>query len=44
MSPASSFVTSQGPVGPKVSQPLPLSQVPPRSIWYSRSETSLITQ
>ena len=40
----SSFVTIQGPTGPKVSQPLPLSQVPPRSIWYSRSLTSLTTQ
>ena len=28
----SSRVTSHGPMGPKVSQPLPLSHVPPRSI------------
>jgi hypothetical protein len=27
-SPTSSVVTIQGPTGPKVSQPLPLSQVP----------------
>jgi len=40
----SSAVTIHGPTGPKVSQPLPLSQVPPRSSWYSRSETSLTTQ
>src|SRR5690606_2214838 len=40
----SSRVTSQGPSGPNVSQPLPLSQVPARSTWYSRSETSLTTQ
>ena len=33
-----------GAMGPKVSQPLPLSQVPPRSIWNSRSLTSLTTQ
>ena len=33
----SSFVTIHGPVGPNVSQPLPLSQVPPRSVWNSRS-------
>ena len=37
----SSWVTSQGPTGPKVSAPLPLSQVPPRSICHSRSLTSL---
>ncbi len=37
-------VTSHGPVGPNVSQPLPLSQVPPRSVWNSRSLTSLQTQ
>ncbi len=36
----SSAVTSHGPSGLKVSQFFPLSQVPPRSIWYSRSETS----
>jgi hypothetical protein len=42
-SPTSSEVTIQGPTGPKVSQPLPLSQVPPRSIWKARSETSLIS-
>src|SRR3954469_16953060 len=40
----SSFVTSHGPSGPKVGQPLPLVQVPPRSSWYSRSDTSLQTQ
>ncbi len=38
----SSLVTNQGPIGPKVSQPLPLSHWPPeRSIWKARSETSL---
>src|SRR5216683_1340090 len=31
----SSLVTSQGPIGPKVSQPLPLVHWPPRSIWKS---------
>ncbi|MNL69855.1 hypothetical protein D3C87_1947690 [compost metagenome] len=41
---ASSRVTSQGPMGPKVSQPLPLSQVPPRSVWKARSDTSLMVQ
>ena len=40
----SSLVTIHGPVGPKVSQPLPLSQVPPRSVWKLRSETSFTTQ
>ena len=40
----SSRVTSQGPIGPKVSQPLPLSHWPPRSSWYSRSDTSLMVQ
>jgi hypothetical protein len=40
----SSVVTSHGPSGPKVSQPLPLSQVPPRSSWNSRSLTSLMVQ
>ena len=40
----SSLVTSQGPSGPKVSQPLPFIHWPPRSIWYSRSETSLQMQ
>jgi len=44
-SPTSSAVTSQGPMGPKVSQPLPLSHwPPPRYSWYWRSETSLTTQ
>ena len=37
----SSLVTNHGPIGPKVSQPLPLFHWPPeRSIWNSRSETS----
>src|SRR3954469_2835003 len=40
----SSLVTSQGPSGPKVSQPLPLVHWPPRSIWNCRSETSLQMQ
>ena len=41
----SSVVTSQGPIGPKVSQPLPLPHCDAlRFIWYSRSETSLIRQ
>ena len=40
----SSAVTSQGPTGPKVSHPLPLSQVPLRSNWYSRSDKSFATQ
>ena len=40
----SSVVTSQGPSGPKVSQPLPLVHWPPRSIWKLRSETSLQMQ
>lgn len=40
----SSAVTSHGPSGVKVSQFLPLSQVPPRSIWNSRSETSLTSR
>ena len=40
----SSLVTSQGPSGPNVSQPLPLVQVPPRSDWKLRSETSLQMQ
>src|SRR5471032_3014270 len=40
----SSAVTSHGPIGPKVSKPLPLSQVPPRSICHSRSDTSLTMQ
>ena len=39
----SSRVTSQGPMGAKLSQPLPLSHWPPRSIWYSRSDTSFTT-
>ena len=37
-------VTIHGPIGAKVSHPLPLSHCPPRSSWYSRSETSLTTQ
>src|SRR5258708_4642469 len=40
----SSLVTSQGPSGPNVSCDLPLVQVPPRSIWKLRSETSLQAQ
>jgi hypothetical protein len=40
-SPTSSAVTSQGPTGPKVSQPLPLSHCEPSSFWKARSETSL---
>ena len=40
----SSRVTSQGPIGPKVSQPLPLSHCGPRSSWNSRSLTSLMVQ
>src|SRR3954453_5740269 len=40
----SSLVTSQGPSGPKVSQPLPLVHWPPRSIWNCRSEPSLQTR
>ena len=40
----SSGVTSQGPIGPKLSKPLPLSQVPPRSVCHARSLTSLTTQ
>ncbi len=40
----SSDVTSQGPIGAKVSQLLPLDQLPPRSSWNSRSETSLTMQ
>ena len=39
----SSAVTSHGPSGLNVSQFLPLSQVPPRSIWNSRSDTSCAT-
>ncbi len=39
----SSAVTSQGPSGLNVSQFFPLSQVPPRSIWNSRSDTSCAT-
>src|ERR1700674_366865 len=37
----SSAVTSHGPSGAKVSNPLPLSQVGPRSSCHSRSDTSL---
>ena len=38
----SSLVTNQGPTGPNVSQLLPLFHWPPlRSIWNTRSETSL---
>ena len=41
----SSAVTSHGPSGPKVGQPLPLIHCPPpRSSWKARSETSLQTQ
>src|SRR3984885_11513707 len=40
----SSLVTSQGPSGPKVSQPLPLVHCPARSIWNTRSDTSLARQ
>src|SRR5215471_17003440 len=40
----SSLVTSQGPSGPNVSEPLPLVHCPARSIWNSRSETSLARQ
>ena len=40
----SSLVTSHGPSGPKVSCDLPLVQLPPRSIWKFRSDTSLQTQ
>jgi len=36
-------VTSHGPSGLNVSQFLPLSHWPPRSIWNSRSETSWAT-
>ena len=32
------------PMGPYVSQPLPLSQSPPRSFWNERSETSFEVQ
>ena len=38
----SSAVTIHGPSGLNVSQFLPLSHCPPRSIWNSRSETSLL--
>ena len=38
----SSLVTNHGPIGPKVSQLLPLFHWPPlRSIWNTRSDTSL---
>ena len=37
----SSVVTSQGPMGAKLSWPLPLSHWPPRSICQARSDTSL---
>ena len=41
----SSLVTIQGPIGANVSQLFPLVHCPPgRSIWNSRSETSLTTQ
>ena len=40
----SSFVTIQGPVGPKVSQDLPLVHCPDSFPWKRRSETSLQTQ
>ena len=42
---SSSVVTSHGPIGPKVSQPLPLLHcVALRFSWYSRSDTSLTMQ
>ena len=37
----SSFVTSQGPMGAKLSWLLPLVHCPDRRVWNSRSETSL---
>ena len=40
----SSLVTSHGPVGPNVSQLLPLVHWPWRSVWKARSETSWTTQ
>ena len=40
----SSRVTNQGPMGPKVSKPLPLSQVGPRSNCHSRSLTSFTSR
>src|SRR5262252_8435549 len=40
----SSLVTSHGPSGPNVSEPLPLVHWPARSIWNTRSETSLARQ
>src|SRR5689334_17842068 len=41
----SSLVTNQGPIGPKLSQPLPLFHWPPeRSIWNTRSDTSFDTK
>ncbi len=39
----SSVVTSQGPIGPAVSKPLPLSHCVV-AIWKARSETSLTMQ
>ena len=39
----SSVVTSHGPIGPKLSQPLPLSHCDDWS-WNARSETSFTTQ
>src|SRR6202030_3036964 len=40
----SSLVTSHGPSGPNVSQPLPLVHCPARSIWHTRSETAVVRQ
>ena len=40
----SSVVTNYGPIGPKVSQDLPLVHCPDLFIWKSLSETSLTTQ
>ena len=40
----SSRVTSHGPVGPKVSQDLPLVHCPVSWVWKCRSDTSLMTQ
>ena len=42
-SPISSGVTSQGPIGPKLSQPFPLSHCEDCS-WKERSEMSLQTK
>src|SRR5690606_18738103 len=40
----SSRVTSHGPMGPKLSQPLPFIHWPERLAWKTRSETSLQMQ